>query len=96
VSTAPDFELLAPARLALFCFRFHPSGIDDPQTLDALNERLLETLNDSGSVYFTQTRVRGRYCIRWSIGQTSTEERHVAAAWEQIQRTARGLRRAAA
>ena len=93
IGAAPDFELVAPARLALFCFRFHPPGLDDPGTLDRLNERLLETLNDSGSVYFTQTRVHGRYCIRWSIGQTNTEERHVAAAWKQIQATARGLLR---
>jgi len=35
--------------------------------------------------------VRGRYAIRFAIGQTSTERRHVQAAWRLIQETARDL-----
>jgi aromatic-L-amino-acid decarboxylase len=91
VEAAADFELLAPANLALFCFRYHPSGVDDEAPLDRLNETLLHRLNDDGRSYFTQTRVSGRYAIRFSIGQRTTERRHVEAAWAQIQETARGL-----
>jgi aromatic-L-amino-acid decarboxylase len=32
----------------------------------------------------THTRLDNRYAIRMSIGQTNTERRHVAAAWELI------------
>jgi aromatic-L-amino-acid decarboxylase len=91
VEGAADFELLAPANLALFCFRYHPSGVDDEAQLDRLNETLLHRLNDDGRSYFTQTRVTGRYAIRFSIGQRTTGRRHVEAAWAQIQETARGL-----
>jgi aromatic-L-amino-acid decarboxylase len=91
IAAAPDFELMAPRSLALLNFRFHPPGMDDPGRLDRLNERLLESLNDSGELYLTQNRVRGAYAIRLSIGQTATKRRHVEAAWKKIQETARAL-----
>ena len=91
VEAAPDFELMAPLSLALFNFRYHPPGIDDEATLERLNEALLHRLNDGGRVYLTQNRVAGTYAIRFAIGQTYTEHRHVAAAWDEIQTTARTL-----
>ena len=92
IAAAPDFELTTPANLALLTFRYRPPGPDEP-ALDALNERLLHALNDSGRLYLTQTRVRGRYVIRFAIGQRTTERHHVQQAWELIQETARGPRR---
>ena len=86
-----SFELVAPRSLALVTFRYRPDGGTDEAHLDALNERLVNALNDSGSVYVTQTRVRGRYAIRFNIGQTWTERRHVEAAWSVIRETAREL-----
>ncbi len=91
IAAAPGFELLASRSLALLNFRFHPDGVDDPETLDRLNAELLEALNASGKLYLTQNRVRGVFSIRFSIGQTATERRHVEAAWETIQATARGM-----
>ncbi len=91
IRALPDFELLAPRALALVNLRYHPKGVDEPAALDALNERLLEAVNDTGRTYLTQNRVRGRYAIRVAIGQTYTERRHVEAAWRIIRDTARGL-----
>jgi len=91
VAAEPGFEIMSPQRLALFSFRYRPDGLDDERELDALNRRLLERLNDSGRLYVTQNRVRGRFAIRFQVGQTSTEWRHVAAAWETIRQTAREL-----
>ena len=88
-----DFELVAAPRLALLCFRYRPPGIEDPGALDDLNERLLRALNDSGRLYLTQTRVGGAYVIRFCVGQTTTERRHVQAAWSFIREVARGLSR---
>jgi aromatic-L-amino-acid decarboxylase len=93
VAEAPDFEIVAPRSLSLFNFRYRPAGVADAAALDALNEALLHRLNDEGSTYFTQNRVRGVYAIRWAIGQTNTERRHVAAAWETIKKLARALDR---
>ena len=89
MEAAADFELLAPLSLALFNFRYHPTGQDDPDTLDRLNEALLHKLNDSGDLYLTQNIVNGAYAIRFAVGQTNTERHHVVAAWQAIQDTAR-------
>lgn len=91
IEQSEDFELLVPPTLALLDLRYHPKGVEDAEVLDRLNERLLERLNDSGRLYLTHTRVRGAYAIRFSIGQTRTEARHVEDAWQLIQRTARAI-----
>jgi aromatic-L-amino-acid/L-tryptophan decarboxylase len=39
----------------------------------------------------TQNRVRGRYAIRFSIGQTTTERRHVEDGWAVVREIARIL-----
>lgn len=91
VEAAEDFEILAPLSLALFNFRYHPAGVDDGNELDRLNEKLLLKLNDSGDLYLTQNQVRGSYAIRFAVGQTYTQSRHVAAAWQAIQNTARSM-----
>jgi aromatic-L-amino-acid decarboxylase len=76
----PRFELAAPVPLNLVCFR-HRGG-------DAVNEDLLKRLNASGKIYLTHTKLGGRYTLRLSVGQARTEERHVRAAWELIQKLA--------
>jgi aromatic-L-amino-acid/L-tryptophan decarboxylase len=88
IEAEPDFELTTPASLALLTFRYRPPGLDEA-ALDALNERLLHALNDSGRVYLTQTRTRGRYVIRFAIGQRTTTREHVQAVWQLIQQMAR-------
>ena len=90
IEMAEDFELLRPPVLSLLCFRFRPQGADE-QSLDEINERLLQTINDSGKLYVTHTRINGTYAIRFVVGQTSTEPRHVREAWTTIQDLARDL-----
>jgi len=70
------FELAAPAPLNLVCFR-HRAG-------DAFNEALLDALNRSGDLYLTHTKLNGRFIIRFCVGQTYTELRHVDRAWQRI------------
>lgn len=88
VEADPDFEIVAPPVLSLINFRFHPRGVDDPAELDRLNEAMLHRINDDGRIYLTQNRVHGRYVIRMSIGQTTTEQRHVEEAWAVIRELA--------
>lgn len=83
VTQSPRFELAVPPPLNLVCFR-HIAG-------DSFNQRLLERLNRSGQAYLTHTTLDGRYTLRLCVGQTHTEQRHVAAAWAQIQQIAAEL-----
>jgi aromatic-L-amino-acid decarboxylase len=77
------FELAAPAPLNLVCFRLK-SG-------DAANQALLERLNQSGGLYLTHTKLDNRFTLRLCVGQTNTQERHVARAWERIREEASEL-----
>ena len=76
VEAHPDFELTAPVPQNLVCFH-HRDG-------DERTARLRQTLNDSGELYLTHTRLDGRYTLRMAIGGVQTQREHVAAAWEAI------------
>jgi len=91
IRAEPDFELTSPPSLALLTFRYRPREITDEAALDRLNERLLHALNDGGRLYLTQTRVCGRYVVRFAIGQLYTTREHVERAWQVIIATAREL-----
>jgi aromatic-L-amino-acid decarboxylase len=71
------FELAVEPPLNLVCFRLRAG--------DEANQALLERLNDSGALYLTHTRLDDRMTLRFSIGGTLTERRHVEAAWRRIQ-----------
>ena len=87
-----EFELLAPVSLNVVCFRFLPIGLNDDAAINAINEKLLESLNSTGNMYITHTKLDGKYTIRLVVGQTNVEQRHVEAAWELIQKTAIKIR----
>jgi aromatic-L-amino-acid decarboxylase len=71
-----DFELLAPAPLSVVCLRAHPPGLDDPGTLDTLNQRIVERINTAGHFFVSHTKLRGEYAIRVAFGNLRQEERH--------------------
>jgi aromatic-L-amino-acid/L-tryptophan decarboxylase len=71
-----DFELLAPAPLSVVCLRAHPPGLDDPGTLDTLNERIVERINTGGRFFVSHTKLRGEYAIRVAFGSVRQEQRH--------------------
>lgn len=91
IRSTPGFQILAPVPLNVLCFRYAPSGVTDPAALDALNARLMETLNHTGLLYLSHTRLAGRFTLRLVVGQTYVRQRHVDEAWERIVATAHGL-----
>lgn len=83
VENTAGFELMAPVPLNTVCFRFHPEGMEGDE-LNQINARLLEKINQTGKAYFTHTRLRGQFVIRFMIGQTNTTQEHVYNAWKLI------------
>jgi aromatic-L-amino-acid/L-tryptophan decarboxylase len=71
------FEIVAPHPLNLLCIRLAAG--------DDATDRLIEDANATGSVLFTRTVLDGRSTLRFSIGSSTTEWRHVAAAWRLLQ-----------
>ena len=72
----PRFELAAPAVLNLVCFRLRAG--------DTANQSLMDRLNTSGDLFLTHTKLAGKFTLRFCVGQTHTQARHVKKAWERI------------
>ncbi len=66
------------------CFRLQPEGLENPDTLNPLNEAFLEEINRGGELYLTHTKIDGLYTLRMIIGQTYVEEKDVDRALELI------------
>jgi len=82
IEESENFELMAPVNLSLVCFRLNDGREED--ALNQLNKEFLESLNQTGKVFLTHTTLKGKYVLRFAIGQRTTEEKHVKAAWKLI------------
>lgn len=67
------FELLAPARLNICCFRLRPEGLEEA-ALDALNEEIVLRLQESGIAAPSTTRLKGRLAIRINLTNHRTQD----------------------
>ncbi|XP_076934635.1 tryptophan decarboxylase TDC2-like [Bidens hawaiensis] len=84
VKSDEKFEVVVPRRFSLVCFRLKQFNSFDSSYTELLNKKLLERVNSTGRVYLTHTVVDGVYMLRFAVGSTLTEERHVISAWEVI------------
>jgi len=80
VTEEPGWEVCAPRRFSVICFR-----LEGP---DERNRALLERVNASGEMFISQAVLDGRYVLRLAIGQMSTTEEDVRRAWEVLRREA--------
>jgi len=78
-----DYEIIAPVPLNLICFK-HKKG-------NEFNRKLHESVNQSGKLYITRTKINGEYILRFSIGQPTTTIEHIKESWRLIVETARSL-----
>ncbi len=83
VEAEPRWEVVAPVPFSTVCFRFRPAGVPEEQ-VDAINERILETVNASGEVFLSHTRLRGHFVLRAAVGNLRTTEKHLRRAWELL------------
>jgi aromatic-L-amino-acid decarboxylase len=79
------FELAVDNPLNLICFA-HRDG-------DAATEKVMQTVNTSGEMYLTHTKLDDCFTLRMSIGQTRTERRHVERAWRLLNDAAETCRK---
>jgi aromatic-L-amino-acid decarboxylase len=90
IRSEKDFELMAPVPLNTVCFRYLPEGVEADQ-VNTLNEKLHHLLNDSGKIYLSHTKLKGKYTLRMVTAQTNVTGKHVEKAWDLIRNTARSL-----
>jgi aromatic-L-amino-acid/L-tryptophan decarboxylase len=77
VADADGWELCAPRRFSVVCFRLE--GDDDR------NRALLERVNASGEMFISHCVLNGRYVLRLAIGAMGTTEDDVRRAWDVLQ-----------
>jgi len=76
VRNEPGWELCAPRRFSVVCFR--------REGTDELNEAIVDGVNRSGELFLSHTRLNGRYVIRLAVGNERTTEDDVARAWQAL------------
>ncbi|CAO2166548.1 unnamed protein product [Urochloa humidicola] len=81
------FEIAAPRRFALVCFRLRsPEKLGGWKTANELNRMLLQAVNATRrGPYLSSAMVGGEYLLRCAVGSTLTEERHIRDAWKVVQ-----------
>jgi aromatic-L-amino-acid decarboxylase len=80
VEAEPGWEVVAPRRFSLVCFRRDGS--------DEENEKLLARANATGELFISHTKLNGRYVLRLAIGNAGTTEDDVRRAWEVLRECA--------
>ncbi len=89
VEESSDFEVTAPVPFSVVCFRMNPAGKSlSEKELAALNQQLMDDVNDTGRIFIAQTILKGKYTLRYAIGNIRTNESIVRAAWKLIQEQA--------
>ena len=83
IEATPDWELAAPVPFSLVCFRYAPRGVSATEQ-DRLNEAIMHSVNASGGMFISHTKLSGRFTLRLSIGNIRTSEGHVASAWNLL------------
>lgn len=83
------FQVVVPRNFSTVCFRISPLELDGAaHNLDA---QLLESVNESGKIFLTHAVIGGVYVMRFAIGASLTENRHINLAWKVIQEHANSL-----
>jgi aromatic-L-amino-acid decarboxylase len=83
VQDEPGWELCAPRRFSVVCFRLEGA--------DKRNRVLLERVNAGGEIFISHAVLDNRYVLRMAIGQLQSTEGDVRQAWDVLRREAAQL-----
>ena len=89
----PELEAVT-THLSITTFRYVPAGADragDPAALNALNERLLERLQQSGRAFVSNAVVDGRFLLRACIVNFRTDREDLQALVDAVVDIGRAL-----
>ena len=84
-----DFKRVGDVETAVCCFRFIPTPDLDGPNLDLLQQRLQQTIEQSGEAWLTTTVLNGRRALRVNINSFLTEQSHIDDLVKLLQRSGR-------
>ena len=98
INDHPDFELVAPPSVDVYCFRYVPNHLADRQNepevqrlLDQLNQEIAETVRRHGVALLSTIRLRDCVAMRLSADSAAASEGRIDAAFEAVARWGRLL-----
>ncbi len=78
IDAAPELERLAPVELSIVCFRYIPLGRrQGEEELNALNRKIMETIQSEGEAFLSGTDLRGKFALRACILHYGTSEQDI-------------------
>ncbi len=94
----PDAEVLYGVPFGTVCFRLRPRRFAGREgeaevapAIDALNEAVMNRVNDSGEIFLSHTKIEGTFVLRLVVGNLRMERRHIEHAWSLLRRAAQEL-----
>jgi aromatic-L-amino-acid decarboxylase len=82
-----NWEVLAPHPFSVVCFRYRHDGMSEEEA-ERFNAALMESVNATGDVFISHTKLDGRYALRLAIGNLRTQRSDVEAAWNILREKA--------
>jgi aromatic-L-amino-acid/L-tryptophan decarboxylase len=76
IASDPRFEICAPSKFSVVCFRQRGS--------DETNRMLLDAVNGSGRFFISSTVVHGRYILRIAVGNIQTSRATLDELWSLL------------
>ena len=85
IEASPDMELLATGPLTAVCFRYVPPNCPaSDQSLDLLNQAIVEDVQIGGRAFLAGTEIRGRFALRACALHYALNEEHVQSIVEAV------------
>jgi aromatic-L-amino-acid decarboxylase len=94
-SKSDIYEIVAPPRFALTCFRVKPSAVarngalnaEDEAASNAITKQIADLINERGEIFITSSTAAGKHMIRVVSANPNAEEKYVRNAFEIIVKT---------
>jgi len=61
--------------LSTTCFRAIPKNFDED--IDLYNEKLMDTINETGDFFISHTKLRDKFVLRHVVSGVRIEKRHI-------------------
>lgn len=94
-SRSDIYEIVAPPRFALTCFRVKPSVVarngavdaEDEAASNAVTKQIADLINERGEIFITSSTAAGKHMIRVVSANPNAKEKYVRNAFEIIVKT---------
>jgi aromatic-L-amino-acid decarboxylase len=89
LSRNDEFEIFAPQSLSIVCFRYAPLGMSgDEQVLDAINKKILESIQLGGEAFLSSTVMDDKFWLRACVVNARATQADIDVLYNAVCHTA--------